>query len=185
MKHSFVVQHKNVLLRPIKKDDLESLRNWRNDVQSVKYLAKLDYITPEMQLKWYKKDLADTGCYTFAIEELEISEVVGSISLYNFRGKTAEMGRALIGSSARGKGIGFLATALCLYLGFYRLGFESITASVHEDNIAAKKAYEKCGFQIVGKHKYADGGEELEISIEKDYFFEFHTFLSDIQFSEM
>ena len=182
MKHNLTAKYKHVLLRPVQKDDLESLRIWRNDKERTPYLSKIDYITSEMQLAWYERDLTDTNCYTLAIEECEkLNSIIGSVALYNFKESRVEFGRALIGhTEARGKGMGFLATVLCLYIGFTAFDVDRIVASVHEDNLAAIKAYEKSGFVVVGKHLYEHGGFELEIVAPKTDFFKKHDFLNEI-----
>ena len=186
MKHSFSAKYKNILLRPIYENDLESLRIWRNDSNLSEYLTKLDYITPEMQKAWYKRDNEDKNTYTFAIAETHtIGRVIGSVALYNFYDTTAEFGRAMIGEPlARGKGYGFLATVLALQLGFECFNLQTITASVHEDNIAAIKAYEKSGFKICGKHQYKHDGYELEIIADKNLFVKLHSFLPEITVSQ-
>jgi len=163
-------------------DDLEFLRTWRNDTELTKYLSNLDYITQDKQLKWYEQDIKETDCYTFAIEETELlKRIVGSVALYNLNKQTSEFGRIIIGDKeARGKGMGFLATVLCLYLGFTEIGLERIMANVHEDNAVAIKAYKRAGFKICGQHVYEYGGYELEIAITKVDFSKVHDFLSKI-----
>ena len=185
MKHSFYTRFKNVMLRPIEEKDLELLREWRNDPEiSTEFLTKLDYITPEKQLEWFKRDLENTNCYTFAICECDqLNEIIGSVALYNFSGKQVEFGRFLIGhQEARGKGLGVKVVCLCLFMGFTMLGANEIVAVVHEDNIAAVTVYTRAGFDIVGKRLLPDGsGHELEIMVKKNDFFGKHDFLSEIR----
>jgi len=183
MIHTLSAGYKNVMLCPVSDDDLESLRVWRNDPENTRYLAKIDHITSGQQRKWYERDNADTDCYTFAIKETRIlNKTVGSVALYNFIDKSAEFGRFLIGDiNARGKGIGFLGTVLCLYIGFYKIGLSYITAYVHEENIPALKAYTKAGFNICDKIPDKNSGDELEIKVERIGFFEKHSFLSEIE----
>jgi len=185
VKHSICSIYDGLKLRPVYESDLELLRTWRNDQQLTKYLTKIPHITQEMQRSWFVKNQIDTGCYTFAIERIgEVSShenFIGSVSLYNINGDTAEFGRAIIGNdSARGKGFGFLATVLLLNLGFSYFGLRKITASVHEDNISAIKAYEKAGFTVCGKHAHPSGGCELEIAVEKAEFYDKIGFLRQI-----
>jgi len=185
MKHTLSASLNNTMLRPIFEDDLESLRLWRNDTQLTKFLTKLDYVSSEKQRKWFENENANPNCYTFAIDESQtLKRLVGSVALYNFQDTSAEFGRFLIGDmDARGKGIGYLGTVLCLYLGFTKLGLLTISANVHEENVAALKAYLKGGFVICNKHPFVNGGYELEIIAKRKYFFEFHNFLSEIKTS--
>ena len=182
MKHFLSAQYKQLLMRPVRETDLEYLRVWRNDKENTPYLKKLDYITPDMQAAWYKRDLTDEDCYTFAIEETSIlNRLVGSMSLYNFKSTTAEFGRALIDPEARGKGLGFLATVMCLQIGFCKLNLDKIVAKVHEDNTFAIKAYEKSGFLVIGKHISQQGQFEIDIAVSKERFLKTHDFLPQIQ----
>jgi len=183
MEHSISAKYKNVLLRPIVENDLELLRHWRNDESNTTYLTKLDYITQKQQQDWYKRELSNKDSYIFAIEETELlNMLVGSISLYNFNGQTAEYGSIMIGEPmAHGKGIGFLALTLCIFIGFNKFNLETIVASVHEDNTAAVKTNDKVGFSICGRHPYKLGGHEHEIVIDKTTFFKIHTWLPEIE----
>ncbi len=44
-----------VTLRKLTEDKLEMIRNWRNDQKIVQYMEYKEYITPEMQKKWFDK----------------------------------------------------------------------------------------------------------------------------------
>jgi len=162
-------EHKNTLLRPIVEGDLEVLRKFRNETKSL-YLRKIDYITSGAQKAWFKKEQESKNSYAFAIVETEtLKRTVGSCALYNINDDKAEFGRMLIGDKeAHGRGIGFLATLLCLHIGFEKLMLKTITANVHEENIAAVKSYLKAGFVIYGKKLYERGGFELEIGVTKE-----------------
>ena len=178
MKHDICKTYKNIKLRAIETKDLENLRVWRNDgTTTLKYLSKIDYITPEAQLGWYNRDLENQNSYTFAIEETEeLKRLIGSTALYNFNNDTAEFGRILIGDdAARGRGWGVLATSVCLHIGFSVFDLTGIVAYVHEDNLAAWKAYEKCGFEVTGKRD-----DELEIFIAKEMFYKTNSFMEGI-----
>ena len=181
MRHNIGARYGNVQLRPLHTDDLEALRNWRNDQEFTKYLTPIDEISIEAQLNWFEKDIANPDSYTFAIDEaIEFKRFVGSVGLYEFTKVSAECGRFLIDSTTSGKGIGFLAITLCLYIGFERLGLERITAVVHENNVSALRTDQKGGFVIVGERPYKYGGKEIEIVAERSYFFKLHDFLNEI-----
>ena len=180
--HMLKVKYKNTLLRPIEEKDLEPLRIWRNETKT-HFLRQLDYITPEMQSEWFKKNNADESCYMFAIEEIrDLNRLVGSVALYNINGDTCECGRILIGDNeAHGRGIGYLAITLVLYLGFEKLGLNKIIADVYADNIPARKNNTKAGFEIVGRHIDNDGYEILEIAVTKGDFYGKHGFLDELE----
>ena len=82
----------------MEKNDIENLRVWRNDKSKTQFLKPIGEITPEMQLEWFKKYLDNQDEITFAIEETkDLNRMVGSVTLYNFHGKVAEVGKIQIG----------------------------------------------------------------------------------------
>lgn len=171
MNHDITVTEKNVRLRPLAQNDIELLRVWRNDKDNSHFLKPIPYITTEMQQAWFKEYLTDIGTYTWAIDEIiELDRCVGSVSLYSFhkdfsklsdneydlsimneRAKTknsaCEFGRLMIGDpEARGRGIGLLATRLCIDIAFNMLDVETVYLSVDRENIPAYKIYSEAGF---------------------------------------
>ncbi len=176
MQHQYSAQMENILLRPLQEKDIEKLREWRNNAHNTVFLRKIPTITSEMQKQWYQTYLKDESCITFAIEETqELNCVVGSICLYDLDEKQCEWGRFMVGeTAAHGKGIGLKALLLCMHIGFDKLHMERIYASVHENNLAARKVDDKAGFEIYGTHPFFDGGNELEIELTKERFYNLH-----------
>lgn len=176
MNHSFFAKYGDVSLRPLNRDDTESLRVWRNNAENSRFLAPVPHITPEMQSLWFECYLEDEDYYVFAIDAEKLG-FVGSVALYGFAPGEVEFGRALIGHpNARGRGIGYLACVLCLYIGFTKFDVNKIRAFVYKENHAAVGAYKKGGFRIVGER----GGDEYVIEVKKDEFFEKHDFLKEV-----
>lgn len=169
MKHNYSANYKDVRLRPLEEKDIERLRIWRNDPAQTAFLRRINEITPQMQREWFRSYLNNPDEFTFAIEETrDLQRMVGSISLYNFKGDTAEAGRLQIGDSyAHGRGIARKSMVLLSNIGFKKFGLKRIIASVHRDNIAAYKSYMDIGFQVVGCHAASMGGIEDEIEINQ------------------
>lgn len=154
MDHSYKMKYKNVELRQLEKTDLEYLRQWRNNPDNTKYLSSIGYITEEMQQSWYQKYLIDKDEIIFAIIENDfINNIVGSISLYNFRNNVAELGRILVGDpKAHGRGVCENALRAILVFAFEQINLDEIYLHVYEENTIALHVYEKVGFSIKGKH---------------------------------
>ena len=171
MDHDIYATKDNVRLRPLKQNDIELLRVWRNDNNNSSFLKPISYITPEMQQVWFEKYLEDPDIYTWSIDEIsKLNRCVGSVSLYNFKadlftvnaneydlsikkneetskGSACEFGRLMIGDTeARGKKIGFTATILSIDIAFNNLGAELVHLKVDKDNIPAYKIYREAGF---------------------------------------
>lgn len=183
MNHDIVVTYKHVRIRPLVESDLENLRTWRNDEKISAYLRKIDPITPEQQKNWWIGDCADPSVATFAIDEIdELNRMVGSVSVYDIKGDTAEIGRIVVGDpDAKGKKIGFYALLMAMYAGYERLGIETFLGEVHEENKPAYVNDMKAGFIVTGKHEFVSGGYELEMNLPKEHFWEVHDFLDEFK----
>lgn len=182
MNHKYGASYDNVRLRPLEKNDIENLRVWRNDKSKTQFLKPIGEITPEMQLEWFKKYLDNQDEITFAIEETkDLNRMVGSVTLYNFHGKVAEVGKIQIGDrEANGRGIGRKSLVMAMWIGFKKLELEKIVGAVHRENIAAHKNDMKIGFLVVGEHEAPMGGVEDEIEIDEKRLTEVNPYVSDI-----
>lgn len=110
MKHNYSATYKNVILRPLKEEDIEMLRIWRNDISQTKFLTPIGEISPAMQKKWYNDYLNNPDEITFSIiETASLNRLVGSVALYHFKNGIAEIGKIQIGDrEAHGLGLGFV-----------------------------------------------------------------------------
>ena len=172
MEHRYCAEHRDIMLRPIHEDDIEHLRVWRNDEALSFYLREIPYITPEKQKEWYENYLNDSDTVFFGIV-FGSNLLIGSVALYNFEDRCCEVGRIVIGdSSFRGKGYGYKSLILAMKIGIEQFNISEFHLDVHENNVAARKIYEKIGFQIVGKHPFSKGGYELEMSIPADEYYQ-------------
>lgn len=186
MKHNFCAEYKNCKIRPVHQEDIELLRVWRNNQQLSKYLTPVGEITPLMQQEWFERNQEDPNIITFAVEETrDFKRLVGSASLYDFNGTTAEVGKTMIGDDeARGKSLGFFSELMTVYVGLEKLNLQTIIARIHEDNIASMKRSKRLGYTIVGKHPFITGGNECELVTTKAQFESNHPYLSEIHIYE-
>lgn len=184
MLHSFYLKYNNIELKPLKAEEIENLRIWRNDKSQTKYLRQIGYITPEMQKEWFKNYEKDNNIISFSIYETDIlNRMVGSVSLYDFDkiNKIVEIGKIQIGDNdARGQGIGRISFVMLLKLAFEMFGVKKVIATVNINNIPARKSYFKIGFKIVGQHKLDDTFED-DIEIDKDMVVKNNPFYDKIQ----
>lgn len=182
MNHNYGASYENVRLRPLKKEDIEKLRIWRNDASKTQYLRPIGEITPEMQERWYEDYFVNPDEIIFAIEENErLNRIVGSIALYNFHGDTAEVGKIQIGDSeANGCGIGRKSLVMAMWIGFQKLNLKKIVGSVHRKNKAAHINDIRVGFQIVGEHESPVGGIEDEIEIDEGRLLQINPYIPQI-----
>lgn len=148
----------NMSLKPIDREDIEYMRNWRNNENINKTFFNSEYISSEAQRKWYEKYRYNASDRMFIINYK--NNPVGTVALYNidYKNNTAEFGRLLIGDiKNRCKNIGLIATrTLCEY-GFNKLGLNKIILEVFKDNISAINLYRKVGFKIVEEKSVYNG----------------------------
>lgn len=167
MKHNYSVQYDNLLLRPLEKEDIENLRNWRNDPEMTIFLRPIGFITKEMQEEWFQSYLNNPAEAAFAIVETErLNRMIGSISIYDLTANSAEIGKFLIGDAeARGCGSGSKSIAAVVQIAFMQMELKKVISSVHRDNIPSYKSFVKIGFQKTGSHPCIVGGVEDEFEL--------------------
>ena len=171
MDHTYELLYKNVYICPLKRENIEKLRNWRNDASNTKYLRKIPYITKQMQSEWFETYLSNKNEIVFEIHEKnDLNRMVGSLSLYNFRDNSVEFGKILIGDKeAHGKRVGQNALIASLIVAFKSLNVSMIHLDVFPDNIPAKCIYERVGFSVIGE-RANNGMNELYMEISKKDF---------------
>lgn len=170
MQHNLYLKMRNIVVRPLNYDDIESLRKWRNNSNNTKYLRKIGHITPEQQIVWFKNYLKNFDEFGFAIEETEkVKGLVGSAALYNFNDSCAEFGKLLIGhTDAHGNNVGFNSAVAIIYLAFSEFNVKKVILHCYAENAIALHIYNKVGFIIVDKHQISDEEEYiLELSRER------------------
>jgi RimJ/RimL family protein N-acetyltransferase len=181
MNASYSAQFQNFLIRPLHEDDLEPLRNARNDADHAKYLAKRAFITPEMQAAWYASYLAEEGIYTWAMVETQESGCcVGSVAVYNFKGCECEVGKSMVLPSAVGRGIGPRCETMAMYVAYEKMDIERIYAYVDVRNAASIRHAEKCGLVMENRVKDAEGTDLYYFAASREDFMEKHAWIEEI-----
>lgn len=170
MKHNIVIRYGNLLLRQLKREDIEKLRQWRNRTEQTKFLRNVGYISEERQKAWFNNYLENSNEACFAIEEVnEINDLIGSVSIYDFYDDYADFGKIMIGDErAHGKGYGRIAMVMALKAAFEIFKIKKIVAEVHQENVTARTNDLRIGFSIIGKKESSVGGFEDIIEIDKE-----------------
>ncbi|MCC6952993.1 MAG: GNAT family N-acetyltransferase [Deltaproteobacteria bacterium] len=149
-------------LRPIESKDLSQLVEWRNQPETWAQFFNTSPLTEDGQAEWFKNLRSDKRRQLFVVTTPE-GKAVGTVGLDTIDqlNQSAEIGNILIGdSSYRGKGLAQAAVSLLVDYCFERLNLRRLYLHVFEENAAARKVYEKCGFTVEGilrEAKYADG----------------------------
>lgn len=162
-----------ILLRPLREDDLASLVAWWNDPAWAALQQRIIKPRPgagieEMFRSWSEnRTPGDAG---FSIVSRG-GELLGHLTLYG--GAVPERAASyaiIVGPDHVGRGIGTRATRLALSYGFRELGLNRIELRVWAFNTRAIRAYEKAGFVVEGRRREAvfhDGAfhDELLMSV--------------------
>lgn len=137
-----------VYLRPMGEADADSIVIWRNKEWVRRNFLYQEPFTLEGQLNWLHTQVEPGHVAQFMICEKDSERAVGSVYFRDVdREKScAEYGIFIGEEDAVGKGYGTEAAGLALAFAFEELGLESIFLRVFEDNVRARKSYEKAGF---------------------------------------
>lgn len=155
MKHDYIINGENIILRPLNENDLESVVTWRNKDSIRKWFISNELITIEEQTKWYEDYLKIPNDYIFIIEECnDLKQAVGIAAIYNVDDERAEFGRLFIGvEEAIGKNIGSEVVQLLCKFAFDDINLNKIYLNVFDDNEIAINIYQKCGFRICYRYR--------------------------------
>jgi RimJ/RimL family protein N-acetyltransferase len=127
---------------------------WRNDAEVWKYTFNRPdrEITPEIELEWVRKVIANPSDKRFAIYCDEV--YVGNIYLTGIADGTSHFGIFIGDRTYWGKGVAKAATRLLLTKGREEFGLREVFLNVKKGNEAALKVYESLGFSVI-----ADNGD--------------------------
>lgn len=174
-----ILEKENIKLRRLKLEDIEMVRSWRNDSKISQYMSFRDYITPEMQEKWFKKINNDSN-YFFIINI--DNKDIGMTELKNidYKNKIAEAGIFIYDDSYLNGIYSYISTYILFEFGFEKLELKTIISYVLEDNKRAIKFNKSLGFiaqeeliglsrkYILDEKSFSKTKHTLEILINKD-----------------
>ena len=137
-----------VCLRPMEEADADSIVLWRNKEWVRRNFLYQGPFTREGQLNWLHTQVEPGHVAQFMICETDSGRAVGSVYFRDIDriNSCAEYGIFIGEEDAVGKGYGTQAAGLALRIAFEELELESVFLRVFEDNIGARKSYEKAGF---------------------------------------
>jgi UDP-4-amino-4,6-dideoxy-N-acetyl-beta-L-altrosamine N-acetyltransferase len=140
-----IIESYNIRLEQINRNDIELIREWRNLDHVRRFMEYKQYITREMQEKWFES-VSDNNDLYFLIYYQNNKEGVINAKNIDREGKAFEVGLFMGYEKDHISIIPILAT-LCFFDAFFiDLGFELITTKIHRDNIKAKHFDISLGF---------------------------------------
>ena len=157
-----MLKNNDVLLRPIRKDDIGNLNKWKNDYSIFKYLGGgFSPQSIDQQKLYLDKLISNTHEDKRFIIEVN-NRAIGQVGLYsiNWVNRNCELGIYIGEKDQWGKGYAKEACYILHNYAFNILGLNKIKLFVVEDNISAINMYKKLGYELVGiykKERFIDG----------------------------
>lgn len=148
------------ILRDIKLEDKEMIRQWRNMPEVAKYMYSDHNITLEEHENWFNRILKDKESHYFIIVSDE--QDVGLVNLYNldYEHKRCYWAFYLANPSVRGKGVGSFVEYSILKYVFQELKLNKLCAEVLDFNESVLNMHKSFGFKeegILREHIKKDG----------------------------
>lgn len=144
-----------VKLRPIVREDLAKLNQWKNDEEIFMYLGGgFNPVSIDQQEGWIDNLIEMTQQNKRFIIEID-GQAAGMIGLYsiNYINQNCEVGAYIGDKDLHGKGYGKIAYQIIEEYARDYLHQRKIKLFVVEDNAMACKYWEKLGFEKLGVYK--------------------------------
>ncbi len=150
-----LIRGEKINLRPMTYDDTDNIVKWRANKRVKNNFLFRGEITKEVHVNWIKTMVETGEVVQFIIEEAESDRPIGSTYL---RDIDREIGKAEFGifigeDDAVGRGYGTEAAKLIVNYAFSNLKLHKVYLRVLDENLVAKKSYEKVGFKEEGRFR--------------------------------
>lgn len=154
-----------VTLRRLTHDKIEMLRQWRNDPKIQQFMIYREYITPEMQEKWFEKINNDNNFYFIIVYE---GREVGMINIkdVDYEKKTGEPGMFLYDDNLWNSDVGMRASLCHSDFVWNTLGLETMYIHVVASNTRALQYNLLFGYEVVPGYENEEN-QMLTITREK------------------
>jgi len=156
-----MLEGKRVILRPIKKEDIELHLKWFNDQEVTQNLLFIFPLTREKEEKWITETNLSENSVVFAIEvrgeNRKPNFPIGNCGIHsiNWVDRDAKIGIAIGEKNYQGMGYGTEAISLLINYAFENLNLNRISSSVISFNEKSLKLHKKLGFRREGIKKKA------------------------------
>jgi UDP-4-amino-4,6-dideoxy-N-acetyl-beta-L-altrosamine N-acetyltransferase len=134
-----------VRLRPLEYQDIEKVRNWRNDPEVAQFMVFRGIITKEQQEAWFRRIQNERSFYAIIVVN---DADIGLADLKNFSedARSAEGGIFIHAKSFQNSIYGYAVSVLLLDFAFLTLDLEMVKAKIVNDNLRAIRFNESVGY---------------------------------------
>lgn len=154
---------KSVLIRPVEREDLESIFNWSGDFEINETSSfSIDFPGKDEIAERLEKNIAGQVTVEFAIVEKESKKIIGEciIADLDYTNKKCLCSIYIGDAENRDKGYGTESLKLIMRFVFYDLGLNRMGLWVFDFNKRAMRCFKKCGMKVEGIMRdgvYRDG----------------------------
>jgi len=127
-----------ITLRRLTEDKIEMVRNWRNDPKIQQYMEFRDYITPEMQKKWFERINNDNNYYFIIIYEGKEIGLINIKDIDNTRNE-GEAGVFIYDDEFLNTDVSYRAHIVLFDYFYDIIGLKNITSHILIDNNRASR----------------------------------------------
>lgn len=141
---------KDIELIPLKENDIELVREWRNSPEVSQYMYTDDFITKDQQEKWLDKINQEENSRYWIVKYEDQKIGLASITDIDRRNNKCFWGFYLGNTEIRGKGIGAKIEYNVLKIVFDEMKLNKLCGEVFSFNEKVVKMHEKFGFRREG-----------------------------------
>lgn len=150
-----MLKGEKVYLCAIEREDLNTLRIWRNNEEFKKHFREYRQINSDMQEKWFEnKVLNDISTIMFSIKRVSDDKLLGCCGLcyINWVNRNADLSLYIghDGAYIDENGYALESCKLLFEYGFNQLGLNKIWTEIYEFDDKKKDLYEKLGLKVDG-----------------------------------
>jgi diamine N-acetyltransferase len=157
---SAILKGNNIYLRLLQASDFYKVLAWENDPDNWRVSNTSEPFSREVILEFVStpQDIYATGQLRLIICRNDDHEAVGAVDLFGFDGQKQSAGVGiLIEPGFRNKGYALEALFLLGEYGLKVVGIRTLFATIHDDNTASIRLFEKAGFLRTGVKESSSG----------------------------
>lgn len=153
----YILENKNITLRALEPDDLETLFEIENDRSLWQVSNTLVPFSRDILKKYISQahqDIYEARQLRLAISPVGSTELIGLVDLFEFDPRHHRAGIGIIVKKTyQQKGIASQAVQLVLDYAFNQLNLHQIFAHIPSDNEHSRRLFENIGFTLSGTQK--------------------------------
>lgn len=137
-----------ITLKELEQDDIELVRQWRNDPKIAELMLDRSYITPERQQAWFERvSQASDEYYFLAIFKDQAIGVASLIKIERQAGH-CEPGMYIYNAQYRNNIVPFCLAFALNDLAFETFGLTRLLGKIYSSNRASLEFHQACGYRF-------------------------------------